>query len=65
MREEVLDMEFKTYVILRDIKLFSEESMARNILRINRDNFNGGKIRIDNTIKTINEIQNIIAKELN
>ena len=65
MRAEVLDMKFKTYVILRDIKLFSEESMARNILRINRDNFNGGKIRIDNTIKTIDEIQDIITKELN
>jgi hypothetical protein len=45
--------------------LFSEESMARNILRINRDNFDGGKVRIDNTIKTIENIQGIITKELN
>ena len=65
MREEVLDMEFKTYVILRDNKLFSEESMARNILRINRDNFNGGKNTINGTIKTIDKIQDIITKELN
>ena len=65
MRAEVLDMEFKTYVILRDIKLFSEESMARNILRINRDNFNGGKNTINGTIKTIDKIQDIITKELN
>jgi hypothetical protein len=65
LRIEALDMKFKTYVTLRDIKLFSEESMARNILRINRDNFDGGKVRIDNTIKTIENIQGIITKELN
>ena len=65
IREEVLDIKFKSYVILRDIKLFSEESMARNILRINRDNFNGGKNTIDGTIKTIDKIQDIITKSLN
>ena len=65
LRVEALDMKFKTYVILRDIKLFSEESMARNILRINRDNFDGGKNRIDRTIITIEKIQDIITKELN
>ena len=65
MRAEVLDMKFKSYVILRDIKLFSEESMAKNILRINRDNFDGGKVRIDQTINTIDKIQDIINKELN
>lgn len=65
IREEVLDMKFKSYVILRDIKLFSEESLARNILRINRDNFNGGKNTIDGTIKTIDKIQDIITKSLN
>ena len=65
LRVEALDMKFKTYVVLRDIKLFSEESMARNILRINRDNFNGGKNTIDGTIKTIDKIQDIITKSLN
>jgi len=65
IREEAMDMKFKTYVILKDIKLFTEESAAKNLLRINRDNFGGGKFRIDSTIKTIENIQNIISKELN
>lgn len=65
IREEAMDMKFKTYVVLKDIKLFSEESMAKNILRINRDNFGGGKVRIDQTINTIDKIQSIITKELN
>ena len=65
IRAEALDMKFKTFVVLKDIKLFSEESMAKNILRINRDNFGGGKVRIDQTIKTIAKIQDIINKALN
>lgn len=65
IREEANDMRFKTYVVLKDIKVFTEESAAKNLLRINRDNFNGGKLRIDQTIKTIEEIQDIIAIELN
>jgi uncharacterized membrane protein YgaE (UPF0421/DUF939 family) len=65
IREEANDMKFKNYVILKDIKLFSEESAAKNLLRINRDNFGGGKETIDKTITTIEEIQDIITKELN
>ena len=65
IRQEAEDMKFKTYIIPKDIKLFTEESTAKNILKINRDNFGGGKVRIDQTIKTISKIQSIITKELN
>jgi hypothetical protein len=65
MHKEVDDAKFKSFVIPKDIKLFTEESLAKNILRINRDNFDGGKVSIDNTIKTIENIQGIITKELN
>jgi hypothetical protein len=65
IREEAMDMKFKTYVILKDITLFTEESTAKNLLRINRDNFGGGRLRFENTIKTIDNIQEIIANELN
>ena len=65
MRNDFDDVKFKTYAITKDIKLFTEESIAKNIIKINRDNFGGGKNSIDLTIITINKIQNIIAKELN
>lgn len=65
IREEAIDMKFKNYVFLKDIKLFTEESAAKNLLRINRDNFGGGKNNINQTITTIDEIQSIITKELN
>ena len=65
MRNDFDDVKFKTYAIPKDIKLFTEESIAKNIIKINRDNFGGGKNSIDLTIITINKIQNIIAKELN
>lgn len=65
MRNDFKNMKFKSYAIPKDIKLFTEESIAKNILRINRDNFDGGRIRIDRTIITIEKIQSIINKELN
>lgn len=65
MRKEVDDMKFKEFVILKDITLFTEESLAKNILKVNRDNFGGGKDRIEKTIKTIEKIQEIITNELN
>lgn len=65
MRKEVDDMKFKEFVILKDITLFTQESLAKNILKVNRDNFGGGKDRIENTIKTIEKIQEIITNELN
>jgi hypothetical protein len=65
MQKEVDDAKFKSFIIPKDIKLFTEESLAKNILKINRDNFNGGKNRINQTIITIDKIQEIITKELN
>jgi len=61
---EAKDMKFKSYVIFNDIELFTEESDAKNLMRINRDNFGGGKITVDNTIITIKEIQALISSEL-
>ncbi|MBT8265061.1 MAG: hypothetical protein KJO41_05680 [Bacteroidia bacterium] len=64
LRIEAKDMKFKNFVIMKDTKLFTEESLERNILKINRDNFGGGKIRIDGTINTIEKILELITKEL-
>ncbi|MCB0462680.1 MAG: DUF6090 family protein [Flavobacteriaceae bacterium] len=65
LRNDFDDAKFKTYAIPKDITLFTQESNAKNIIKINRDNFGGGKDRIENTIKTIENIQEIISKELN
>lgn len=65
LRNDFDDVKFKTYAIPKDITLFTQESNAKNIIKINRDNFGGGKFRIENTIKTIKNIQEIISKELN
>jgi len=65
MRKDAVEARFKNYVILKDINLLKGDSQIMNTLRINKDNFNGGYVKLIEVIKLIEDIQNTIKQELN
>ena len=62
--EEMVEFEFKKYVELKDYSILLRPSKAQNILKLNRDNLASGINRIQGGLATIDEIQNLIAKEI-
>jgi len=62
--EEMVEFEFKKYVELKDYSILLRPSKAQNILKLNRDNLASGINRIKGGLATIDEIQNLIAKEI-
>ena len=64
LRQEVIDMKFGEFVVVRDVSMFYEESAARSVLKLNRDNYGGGSFRIEQVIGTIETIQDIVSQEL-
>lgn len=64
IRKETIDFKFGQYVILKDTEMLKGESEMTNILRTNKDNFNGGTIRIKWGIKQIDRITNLLDEEL-
>ena len=55
---------FKDYAIVKDFRIFKNDTPARNLLILNKDNFRGGLDRVQITIMTIEKIQEIITEEL-
>ena len=63
--EEAVEFEFKKSVELKDNSVLLKPSKERNILKLNRDNYASGINGIKSGIRTIEEIQNLITKEIN
>lgn len=64
LKEHVVDFKFKKYVEVQNEDLFYQPSEIRNLLILNRDNYNGSTEYIDIGITLIDEIINIVNEEL-
>jgi hypothetical protein len=60
----MVEFEFKKSVELKDYSILLKPSKAQNILKLNRDNLASGINRIKRGLATIQEIQNLIVKEI-
>ena len=65
MKNEVQEMKFKEYVILKDIEVLKDHPVAINNLRFNISNYNGGYKRIKRVIGLLERIIESINQELN
>jgi hypothetical protein len=62
--EETVEFEFKKSVELKDYSVLLKPSKERNILKLHRDNYSSGINTIKSGIRTIEEIQDLITKEI-
>ena len=62
--EETVEFKFKKSVELKDYSVLLKPSKERNILKLHRDNYASGINKIKSGIRTIEEIQDLIAKEI-
>ncbi|MFT4805196.1 MAG: hypothetical protein ACJAS3_001332 [Roseivirga sp.] len=62
--EETIEFEFKKSVELKDYSVLLKPSKERNILKLHRDNYASGINNFKSGIKTIEEIQDLISKEI-
>ncbi len=59
--EETVAFEFKKSVELKDYTVLLKPSKERNILKLSRDNYSSGIIKIKSGINTIDQIQSLIT----
>ena len=64
LRKDTKDFKFGKYVVLKDVNILQSDGEMTNILRTNKDNFNGGTLRIKNGIEYIDRIINLLDEEL-
>ena len=64
MREGVLDFEFKKYLILENEQEFLDSDTLRNILILNRSNYDGSIQYMEEGLGLINTILEIIEKDI-
>ena len=64
LRKDANNFKFGQYVILKDVDILKSEGELTNILRTNKDNFNGGTLRMDSGIMHIERILILLDKEL-
>jgi len=62
--EETVEFEFKKSVELKDYSVLLKPSKERNILKLHRDNYASGINKIKSGIRTIEEIQDLITKDI-
>ncbi|MFT4666983.1 MAG: hypothetical protein ACI9XB_003951 [Gammaproteobacteria bacterium] len=62
--EETVEFEFKKSIELKDYSVLLKPSKERNILKLHRDNYASGIVRIKSGIRTIEEIQDLITEEI-
>lgn len=65
LKKNVIELKFKEYVILQNYSTFTNPGETRNILVMNIDNFSGSNQYIKEGVGIIDEILEIISKELN
>ena len=64
LRKDAKEFKFGQFLILKDADILQGGGEMTNILRINKDNFNGGTISIKSGIKHIDRIINLLDNEL-
>jgi len=64
LRKDAKEFKFGEYVILKDVDILQSEGEMSNILRTNKDNYNGGTIRIKSGIEHIDRIMSLLDEEL-
>ncbi|MDG1571144.1 DUF6090 family protein [Robiginitalea sp. M366] len=64
MLEQARDFKYKSYVVVKDFQIFLQDTKARRILIMNRDNYGSGLERIQSILATIDNIQAQIRQEL-
>lgn len=64
IRKDAKEFKFGEYVVLKDVGILQSEGEMSNILRANKDNFNGGSHRIRNGIEHIDRIINLLDNDL-
>ena len=64
LRKEAKEFKFGQYVILKDADILKSDGEMTNILRTNKDNFDGGNLRVKSGIMHIQRILNLLNKEL-
>ncbi len=64
LRKDATNFKFDQYVILKDVDILKSDGEMTNILRTNKDNFNGGTLRMNSGIMHIERILDLLDKEL-
>ncbi|MDH3609387.1 MAG: DUF6090 family protein, partial [Gammaproteobacteria bacterium] len=63
LRKDAKEFKFGQFLILKDTDILKGGGEMTNILRINKDNFNGGTLSIKSGIKHIDRIINLLNNE--
>ena len=64
LRSDVDEMQFGDYISVNDYGIFEKGNPARNLIVLTRDNYNSGMNRIAEVIDEIQELNNLIHREL-
>lgn len=64
IKEEMIEFNFKEYVTVRDETIFIQPTAAKNVMKLNRDNFRAGLNRISKVLVTITKLQTLLEQEI-
>ena len=64
MEQYIVDFKFKEFLIVSDPSIFQRPSIARNIMILNKDNYQGAITRASSAIKTVEKLERILAESL-
>ena len=64
MEQYIVDFKFKEFLIVSDPTIFQRPSIARNIMILNKDNYQGAITRVSGAIKTVEKLERILAESL-
>ena len=64
MEQYIVDFKFKEFLIVSDPSIFQRPSIARNIMILNKDNYQGAITRASGAIKTVEKLERILSESL-
>ena len=64
MEQYIVDFKFKEFLIVSDPSIFQRPSIARNIMILNKDNYQGAITRASSAIKTVEKLERILSESL-
>ena len=62
MEQYIVDFKFKEFLIVSDPSIFQRPSIARNIMILNKDNYQGAITRASSAIKTVEKLERILSE---
>ena len=62
MEQYIVDFKFKEFLIVSDPSIFQRPSIARNIMILNKDNYQGAITRASGAIKTVEKLERILSE---